>query len=145
MAEALGVKSNCAVNVPFCEVNEEFCQAVELVVQPGIVAILNVAVTVVLEDTLTLHDPVPEHPPPLQEAKVEPDVAEAVREMDVPEVTVSEQSAPQEIPVPVTVPDPVPALDIVRVKDPGGGGVPENSYAPISGGAETAIPAMSCV
>jgi hypothetical protein len=76
---------------------------------------LKVAVTVVLEFKVTVHVPVPEHPPLDQPAKIEPLLAEAVKVMLVPELVVSEQSEPQEIPVPVTVPEPVPDLETVRV------------------------------
>lgn len=76
---------------------------------------LKVAVTVMLEETVTVQLPVPEQPPPDQPAKVEPELAAAVNVTLVPEFIVSEQSEPQEIPVPVTVPEPVPALETVRV------------------------------
>jgi hypothetical protein len=76
---------------------------------------LKVAVTVVLALRVVAQRPIPEHPPPLQPAKVEPEDGVAERVIAVPEVTVSEQSLPQEIPVPVTVPDPVPDFNTVRV------------------------------
>src|SRR4051794_33724424 len=57
---------------------------------------------------------------PLQPAKVEPAVGLAVRVTLVPSVYVSEQSAPHEMPVPVTVPLPVPAFETVSVRWAGG-------------------------
>src|SRR5580658_6623665 len=39
----------------------------------------NVAITVCAELIVTIHVPVPEHPPPLQPVKTEPDAASAVR------------------------------------------------------------------
>ena len=53
---------------------------------------------------MTVHVPVPEHPPPDQPINVEPVVGEAVRVVTLPWLVVSEQSEPQLIPVPVTVP-----------------------------------------
>ena len=44
----------------------------------------NVAVTVVAAVTVTLHDPVPVHPPPLQPPKVEPAAGVAVSVTAVP-------------------------------------------------------------
>lgn len=40
---------------------------------PVVACWLNVAVTVFAASIVTVHVPVPEHPPPLQPAKVEPD------------------------------------------------------------------------
>jgi len=81
----------------------------------GEVVVLNVAVTVLLASSVTAQEPVPEHPPPDQPVKVEPAEGVVVRVMEVPSATVSLQSEPQLIPVPVTVPEPVPALLTVRV------------------------------
>ena len=83
---------------------------------PLAVTVLNVAVTVVFEETVTVQLPVPEHPPPDQPANVEPDVADAVSVTDVPLFIVVEHVAPQLIAPPVTVPEPVPFLEVVRVK-----------------------------
>ena len=85
---------------------------------------LNVAPTVVLAETVTEQELVPLHPPPLQRVNVEPDEGVAVKVIWVPpDMPDSEQSLPQLIPVPVTVPSPVPDLVVVRVKVVGGGGV----------------------
>ena len=79
---------------------------------------VKVAVTVVAAETVTTHDPVPEHPPPLQPVKVEPAAGAAVSVTAVPLVKLAEQVAPQVIPAGllVTVPVPVPALETVRAK-----------------------------
>jgi hypothetical protein len=74
------------------------------------------AVTVTFAVTLTVHVPVPEHPPPLHPEKVEPVEGVAVRVMEVPEDMEDwEQVEPQEMEPPETVPEPVPDLDTVRV------------------------------
>lgn len=72
--------------------------------------VLNVAVTDVFAISVTSHVPVPEHPPPVQPAKVDPADAEAVSVTMVPPEKFAEQVAPQLIPtgLEVTVPDPVP-------------------------------------
>jgi hypothetical protein len=78
--------------------------------------VVNVAVTVVSAVTVTLQVPVPEQPPPDQPEKVESELAEAERVMLVPEEMEDwEQVEPQEMEPPVTVPEPVPDLDTVRV------------------------------
>lgn len=67
---------------------------------------------------------------PVQLANVEPLAGVAVSEIDVPALTDSEQSAPQEMPVPDTVPPPVPSFATVSVYEPpeldggGFGGIP---------------------
>src|SRR5204863_623561 len=79
---------------------------------------VNVAVTVVAAESVTVQAPVPEHPPPLQLLKVEPAAGVAVRVTAVPLVKLAEQVAPQLIPAGalVTVPLPVPALLTVSAK-----------------------------
>ena len=79
---------------------------------------VNVAVTVVAAESVTVQAPVPEHPPPLQLLKVEPAAGVAVRVTAVPLVKLAEQVAPQLIPAGalVTVPLPVPAGVTVKVK-----------------------------
>ena len=79
---------------------------------------MKVAVTVVAAETVTTHDPVPEHPPPLQPLKVEPAAGVAVSVTAVPLGKLAEQVAPQVIPTGelVTVPLPVAAGVTVRVK-----------------------------
>lgn len=74
----------------------------------GLGMMSKVAMTVVSVVGVTVHDPVPEHTPPLHPANVEPVDADAVRVI-LPD-TASEQSDPQEIPVPDTVPVPDPIL-----------------------------------
>lgn len=78
---------------------------------------VNEAVTVLSESIVAVQDPVPEHPPPLQPAKIESVPAEAVRETVVPSVYVAAQPVPQLIPDGelVTVPLPVPAFATIRV------------------------------
>jgi hypothetical protein len=73
--------------------------------------VLKAAVTAVAALTVTRHVPIPEQAP-LQPAKVEPDVAVAVRVTGVPAGSVSAQSEPQAIPAGalVTVPAPGPVL-----------------------------------
>src|SRR5207245_8647568 len=80
---------------------------------------VKVAVTVVAAETVTTHDPVPEHPPPLQPVKVEPAAGAAVSVTTVPLVKLAEHVGPQVIPAGalVTVPLPVPAWVTVGVKD----------------------------
>ncbi len=79
---------------------------------------MNVAVTVVAAESVTLQGPVPVHPPPLQPVKVEPAAALAVSVTAVPLVKLAAQVAPQSMPAGelVTVPLPVPAGVTVRVK-----------------------------
>jgi hypothetical protein len=75
---------------------------------------LNIGVTVVLAFMVTTYDPVP---PPDQPANEDPGEGDAVSVTVVPLTYCSVQSVPQDIPAGllVTVPDPVPALDMVRV------------------------------
>src|SRR5262245_23485840 len=75
------------------------------------------AVTVVLAVSVTLQVPVPEQPPPLQPAKVEPVAGVTLRVTTVPLLNEAEQVAPQLIPAgsEVTVPRPVPVLVTERV------------------------------
>ena len=87
----------------------------------------NVAVTVVPADIGTVQLPVPEQPPPLQPANVEPAAGAAVSVAAVPAVRTSEQSVPQLMPGPVTVPVPVPALLTVSVTDEEVAAVPQAS------------------
>src|SRR5438093_1481174 len=79
---------------------------------------VKVAVTVVAAETVTTHDPVPEHPPPFQPLKVEPAAGAAVSVTAVPLAKLAAQVAPQSMPAGelVTVPLPVPAGVTVRVK-----------------------------
>ena len=76
-----------------------------------------VAVTVVAAESVIVHVPVPEQPPPLQPVKVEPATGVAVNVTAVPLAKLAEQVAPQLIPTGalVTVPLPVPALLTVSV------------------------------
>ena len=78
---------------------------------------VNVALTVVAAVRVTVHVPVPEHPPPLQPVKVELAPGVALSVTTVPLVSDAEQVAPQLMPVGllVTVPVPVPALETVSV------------------------------
>lgn len=72
--------------------------------------------TAVSEVMVVEQEPEPEHPPPLQPEKVEPEVGVADRVTDVPEVMEDwVQVEPQFIVPPVTVPDPVPDLETERV------------------------------
>jgi len=76
------------------------------------------AVTDVAAFTVTVQEPVPVQPPPLQPLKVEPAAAAAVRVTDVPFANEAEQVAPHEMPAGelVTVPLPAPALLTVKVE-----------------------------
>ena len=78
-------------------------------VEVAAAARLNVAVTVVAAVTVRAQEPVPEQAP-LQPANVEPAAGAAVRVNTVSRVTDSEQSAPQLMPRPVTMPEPEPFL-----------------------------------
>lgn len=71
-----------------------------------------VAVTVLSESIVTVQEPVPEHPPPDQPVKVEPDAGVAARITVAPLVTFAVQVEPQLMPAgeEVTVPLPVPLL-----------------------------------
>lgn len=73
---------------------------------------------------VTVHvDDLPLHPPPDQYAKYEPEVAAAVRVTDVLYVYVWEHVEPQLIPAgdEVTVPEPAPVFNTVRVSGDGVG------------------------
>jgi hypothetical protein len=74
------------------------------------VAVQEVAAVIVTEPVL--------HPVPVQPAKVEPDAGVGVKVTTVPLLKVDEQAVPQLIPAGelVTVPLPVPALMMERVK-----------------------------
>jgi len=76
-----------------------------------------VAVTDVAALTVTVQVAVPEQPPPLQPAKVEPAAGAAVKVTAVPLVNGVEHVVPQEIPAGllVTVPLPVPERETVSV------------------------------
>src|SRR5260221_11528411 len=78
---------------------------------------LKVAVTVVAAFIVTLHVPVPEHPPPLQPLNVDPPAAPAVSVTTVPLTSDAEHAEPQLNPAVLdgTVPLPVPDLLTVRL------------------------------
>jgi len=77
---------------------------------------VNVAVTVVAAETVTVQAPVPAQP--VQPVKVEPAAGVAVSVTAVPLAKLAEQVAPQVIPAGelVTVPLPVPDGETVSVK-----------------------------
>ena len=77
----------------------------------GGAAAVNVAVTEVFAEMVSLQELVPEQAPP-HPAKVEPSVAVGVRVTDVPSSKLALQSEPQLMPLGVllTVPVPVPAI-----------------------------------
>src|SRR3989339_999021 len=80
----------------------------------------NVALTSLFFIIDTSHVSVPEHPPPNQLVNVLPASGAAERVIvGLPEY-VSEQSVPQLIPVPVTVPAPIPPLRTERRVFPSG-------------------------
>src|SRR5438093_10969559 len=72
----------------------------------------NVAVTVVAADRVTVHEPVPVQPPPLQPLKVDPAAGVAVSVTAVPLGQLAAELVPHVIPagVLVTIPLPVPAF-----------------------------------
>jgi hypothetical protein len=78
---------------------------------------VNVAVTAMAAVMETVQAPVPEQPPPLQPAKVDPTDGPAVRVTEIPFAKLALQVAPQLIPAGelVTVPPPAPALETVSV------------------------------
>ncbi len=78
---------------------------------------VNVAVTVWVEFMVIVQVPVPEQPPPDQPPKMEPESADALSVIDVPPVYVALQVEPQLMPPEelVTVPEPVPDLEIDKV------------------------------
>jgi hypothetical protein len=73
---------------------------------------------------VSVHPPAPEHPAPLQPVKVDPAAGAAAKVTTVPEPRVAEHVPGHEIPAGelLTVPDPVPAVDTVRVCDAVGSG-----------------------
>src|SRR5262245_35726923 len=79
----------------------------------------NVAVTAVVELSVTVQVPVPVQPAPLQPENAEPTVGVAVNVTAVPATKVEEQLAPQAIPAGalLTVPFPDPAFTTPRPKD----------------------------
>jgi hypothetical protein len=64
---------------------------------------------------VTVHVPVPEHPPPDQPLKFDPDAGAAVNVTAVPAGYESAQVPGQLMPDPVTLPEPAPANPTVRV------------------------------
>src|SRR5206468_870570 len=74
-----------------------------------------VAVTVVAAPSVTRHVPVPEQPPPLQPAKVEPAAGAAVSVTAVPLVNEAEHVVPQAIPAGALVTLPAPLRFTVNV------------------------------
>ena len=73
--------------------------------------VLNVAVTEVLLDSVTLHVPVPEQPPPLHPPKVDPEFAVAVSVTAVPLAKLAEHVEPQLMPAGELLTDPLPLPD----------------------------------
>ena len=76
-----------------------------------------IADTLVLLARVTVHEPMPEHPPPLQPENMHPVCGAVVSLTAVPPVKEAVQVGPQLIPagVEVTVPSPVPVLLTVRL------------------------------
>ena len=73
------------------------------------------AVTVWSAFIVTVHEPVPLQPPPLQPVNVEPPVEAAVRVTVLPLGKFAAQVAPQEMPLGLLVTVPVPVPDVVTV------------------------------
>jgi len=75
------------------------------------------ALTVMAPFMVTVHVPVPEHPPPDQPEKVEPDDGVAVSVTTVPSSKGAEQVEPQAIPEgeEATAPEPLPCFPILSV------------------------------
>ena len=75
-----------------------------------------VAVTFCAALMVTVQEPVPEHPPPVQPVKVDPPLGAAVSVTLVPLVKLALHVLPQLIPagLEVTVPVPVPLLVTVK-------------------------------
>lgn len=78
------------------------------------------AVTDWFEFIVTVHEPTPLHPAPDQPLKLDPDAAVAVSVTVVPAVNVFEHAPGHAMPLPVTLPKPVPASPIVSVCVGGG-------------------------
>jgi len=78
---------------------------------------LNSAITDTADMTVTVHEPVPEHPPPDHPVKLEPTLAVAVSVWVELAVTVDEQVNPHEMPAvsDMTDPEPVPARETSTV------------------------------
>jgi hypothetical protein len=74
------------------------------------------AVTVWSAFIVTLHEPVPLQPPPLQPVNVEPPVGAAVRATVLPLGKSAAQVDPQEMPLGLLVTVPVPVPDLLTVK-----------------------------
>jgi len=77
--------------------------------------VLNVAVTVLFALIDMVHEILFSASHPVQLPNVDPAAGAAVSVIAVPLATVSVQSVPQLMPVPVTVPDPVPFFATVSV------------------------------
>jgi hypothetical protein len=77
--------------------------------------LVKVAVAVLAEDMVRVQVLADTESHPNQPVKVDPADAVAVRVTVAPERKISEQSAPQSMPGPVTVPVPPPVLAAVRV------------------------------
>jgi hypothetical protein len=75
---------------------------------------LKLAVTVIFTFIVTVHSPVPLHPPPDQPLNVNPGAAVAERGTTVPALKTARQVSPQFIPSPDTVPCAVPRFEIMR-------------------------------
>jgi hypothetical protein len=75
----------------------------------------NAAPTVVAVASVTVHGPLPEHPPPDQPLKIEPAAGAAVRVTLVPAVNVAEQTVPQVMPAGALVTAPLPVRATVSV------------------------------
>jgi hypothetical protein len=76
----------------------------------SVYSLAKVAVTVLSEVMVTVQDPVPEQPAPVQPVNCDPAAGVAVSVTVAPERKASEQSDPQLIPGPVTVPEPPPVF-----------------------------------
>src|SRR5262249_56509406 len=91
----------------------------------------NAAPTVVAAASVSVHAPVPEHPPPDHPVNTEPAAAVAESVTLVPAVNVAEHVAPQVIPAGELVTGPLPGRVTLRVT---GGAPAGKAEAPLSKG-----------
>lgn len=103
---------------------------------------VNVATTTLSDVEFTIQLPVPEHTPPVHPENVDPESGVAVRVSVVESFTTSEQSLPHDIPVPDTVPVPVPSLVTDTVYVTGGVVVSMIEYVEKLGTVNTRVPFM---
>ena len=92
---------------------------------------------------MTVHVPVPEHPPPDQPLKLEPEAGVAVTVTVVPDTKLFEQVPGQLIPEPATLPEPLPVNATARLWDVWDGGLGDGGFG--DGGDDSAKQVLQTV